>query len=497
MSKKLLLLVCMFLVFSTLKASSFEVPFDSVGVTTLNGKKHILYLVSPGETIYRISTQYQVAVSELMETNPDLENGLKTGQIIQIPYYPELIATYRKKVAATLPAQPETVNAPKLAAVTEPGDTLIHIVQPGETLYGLSRKYGVSVEELKMANNWDLKAGQELVIPKSKEKKPSDEQRAVVTPKDEKPVTGRIQNPTVPPLAAGDPGRRSAEAAKNTDADKKAEPEKKTVVVKADPVVTRQDSLRMVQQKAQPAPVTHAALEDNAKRILVIPFDPYLYFSDADDEIAARSKMPRQKVRQIFRRRLNVLIAPRGYETIHLLGGTSRDSLMDINRIYSSVTYNYQDILYSEASLQKGGPNGIELGAPPEKSWVEKQKEKMVSVQNASRPKLPKDHGRYFGVKINDPEFFPYFNQKYNITYYVFINQFEVKTNYEHCLDRAAQDYERNFVAHFSIFDNTGKQIAGNKVKIFYNSNSNSIFQIVNDNMQKMADAILAELPRQ
>jgi LysM repeat protein len=495
MSKKLLLFVCMFLMFKSLEASSFEVCFDSVGVTTLNGKKHILYLVSPGETIYRISTQYQVAVSELMETNPELENGLKTGQIIQIPYYPDLLATYRKKVAGTLPAQSQNVTAPTTSGTGEPGDTVIHIVQPGETLYGLSRKYGVSIEELKMANNWDLKAGQELVIPKPKENISQAERPGAK--ENEKTVTGRIQNPAVPSLAAGEPGRKAPETGKTQEPDKKAEPEKKTVVVKSDPVVTRQDSLRMVQQKA-PQPPAQAPLfdpNDNTKRVMVIPFDPYLYFSDADDEIAARSKIPRQKVRQMFRRRLNVLIAPRGYETIHLLGGTSRDSLMDINRIYSSVTYNYQDILYSEASLQKGGPNGIELGSPPEKTWVEKQKEKMVSVQNASKPKLPKDHGRYFGVKINDPEFFPYFNGKYGITYYVFINQFEVKTNYEHCLDRAAQDYERNFVAHFSIFDNTGKQIAGNKVKIFYNSNSNSIFQIVNDNMQKMADAILAELP--
>jgi LysM repeat protein len=45
-----------------------------------------------------------------------------------------------------------------------------HIVQPKETLYSISKKYGVSLDQLKTWNKLDtlgLKTGQQLVIRKN------------------------------------------------------------------------------------------------------------------------------------------------------------------------------------------------------------------------------------------------------------------------------------------------------------------------------------------
>ena len=108
---------------------------------------------------------------------------------------------------------------------------------------------------------------------------------------------------------------------------------------------------------------------------------------------------------------------------------------------------------------------------------------------------LNKNADKYFGVVLKDPKFFEYFNHKYSVDYYIFVNQFEVITDYDHCLDRTTENYVRYFVVHFSIFDKNGTQIAGNKYKQLYNSNSNNIDRITGDNLQKMADRILLELP--
>ena len=46
-----------------------------------------------------------------------------------------------------------------------------HIVEKGDTLYSLSKKYGVSVDDLRSANaisGSDLYAGQKLIIPAKK-----------------------------------------------------------------------------------------------------------------------------------------------------------------------------------------------------------------------------------------------------------------------------------------------------------------------------------------
>jgi hypothetical protein len=236
--------------------------------------------------------------------------------------------------------------------------------------------------------------------------------------------------------------------------------------------------------------------DSSRKQVLIIPFDPYLYFSDADDEIAARSNIPRTKVRQIFRKRLNALLEAPGYENIHLLGGKAKDSLSDMNKIYSMVTYNYQQVVQSPYYKESEAANPVEVKKTSNKNWLERQKDKLLSSdESGSKYDIPTDYGSYFGVQIKNQDFYTYFNTKYSVDYYIFVSQFEVKTNYEHCLDRAAQNYDRTFTTHFSIFDSNGKQIAGNKFKTHYNSNSNYIYTIVADNVEKIANRILADMP--
>jgi LysM repeat protein len=282
---------------------------DSVGVTKVNDKLHVQYMVSPGETIYGISTKYGIPVSDLLEINPELESGLKVGQVIIFPYSPELKAK-------------------------GPDDnSIVHKVQPGETLYGIAKKYNTSVNELMRLNNMQLKAGQDLVVgyknqPKNPANTPSTPP-ARVEPKEElkgpepkeKNTTTAVTN--TPPKEVKEVKEEAKEVKEVKDASKApAEPVAKTIVP--------------------------YDFDKSMKQILVIPFDPYLYFSDADAEIAAKSNIAMPKVRQMFRRRLNALLDVQGYEMIRLLGGKSKDSTSDLNKIYGSVTYGYQDLLYSD-----------------------------------------------------------------------------------------------------------------------------------------------------
>lgn len=448
------LFVILFLVASAAYASH---PADSIGVTKINQKLHIRYMVEPGETIYGISTRYGVSVSDILELNPELENGLKVGQVINIPYDPVLVKQQKKT----------------------DDNAIVHKVQAGETLYGLSKKYNIPLQDLLKYNGLELKVGQELVVGYKNEQKPvaaatptttnNNTTPASAPAKTLEPAEAKKENPTIAPPPPANPAVEKPAPA----------PQKETIVPNYDP---------------------------NMQQVLIVPFDPYLYFSDADDEIAARSNMPRTKVRQVFRRRLNAMLEAPGYENIYLLGGKAKDTLSDLNRIYSSVTYNYQETINNpnlknddleanaSASNSKGGSSSTDM-----KGWLEKQKNKLSGNGNTndSRYEIPKDHGKYFGVKIKNPqEFYSFFNTKYGIDYYIFVSQFEVKTDYEHCLDRAANNFERTFTVHFSIYDSTGKQIAGNKFKTHYNSNSNSVMQIVADNIPKVAERILAELPR-
>ncbi len=443
MMKNFYLLLVAFIFTVKLAAS----PLDSIGITKQDGNFYIKYLVEPGETVYRISTKYGIPVSDLLEENPELEKGLKTGMVLLIPYLPE--------------------KKPKGNADEESGQTY-HIVEKGETFFSLSRKYNIPISDLLKQNNVELKTGQKIIVTKT--------------------VTQIAQKqPEI------DPKKTEFNAVKK-DVIKKEEPKSPDVPKP----VENQKALSKPEVPASQVLVASTETYNpdyvnSTKKVIVIPFDPYLYFSDADDEIAAVSKMNRTKVRQAFRKRLNAYLEPKGFETIHLLGGQAKDSTTDLNRAYSSISYTYDDVMMSGLHIDKPDMKKSQGDLRKPSKGTEMNPN---GAQLQSRSTLAKDDGKYFAVKIKDPNFFQFFNTKYKPDYYIFVSQFEVKTNYENCLDRARQNYERVFTTHFSIFDKYGKQVSGGRLKSLYESGNNHLEKILSDNIPALAEKIMAELPK-
>jgi LysM repeat protein len=116
---------------------------DSVRTEIVNGKKFIIHQVTAGETLYGISKRYGVTLDQLLDVNPDAGSGLEVGRMLRVPFVPR------------------TTPSPK------PTEGTTHRVVERETLYSISKLYGVTVEELKQWNNLSqdgLALGQELII---------------------------------------------------------------------------------------------------------------------------------------------------------------------------------------------------------------------------------------------------------------------------------------------------------------------------------------------
>ena len=82
----------------------------------------------------------------------------------------QLTVTYenlQQKKSAPEPPKPEASQPVKKEAPPQPKPAY-HIVSRGETLYGISKKYGISVDELRRLNNMDpsslIHPGQELLV---------------------------------------------------------------------------------------------------------------------------------------------------------------------------------------------------------------------------------------------------------------------------------------------------------------------------------------------
>lgn len=134
-----------FFSFSLVGSTRAEVPapMDSIGVETVNGKMFVIHKVDEKETLFAISRRYKVTVDAILEYNKDADKGLDIGQIIKVPYTPR--PTVRQ------------------------GEGVVHTVEAKETMFSISRKYGVTTDEIKQWNNLTdnaLSIGQSLVIKK-------------------------------------------------------------------------------------------------------------------------------------------------------------------------------------------------------------------------------------------------------------------------------------------------------------------------------------------
>ncbi len=134
--------------------SNVTKPEETVAITVENSKTDFLeHLVVSGETLFAIGRKYKVPESEILYYNPAAKN-LKAGSKLKIPQK----ADENKAVAI-------------ISEGNSGGGFINHKVEPGETIFGITRRYQVSEEELKTLNpelSTGFRSGSVLKIPVKK-----------------------------------------------------------------------------------------------------------------------------------------------------------------------------------------------------------------------------------------------------------------------------------------------------------------------------------------
>ncbi|MBO5043940.1 MAG: LysM peptidoglycan-binding domain-containing protein [Alistipes sp.] len=220
------------LIFTTLSGAAVELlPVDkSPVIVFINGKKYYVHTVKSGDTLYSIAKAYEVGEDAIRDSNPGVADGLRIDQTVKIPVPESAILkakaekkrkkdyiTHKVKAGqtlyaiardynisvATLREDSPSVNPQALsvgetlwirraaigssteqqaqAEIAEYTDNLNkatdddgfdhHVVKPGETIYSLSRRYGITEAEFAQLNDVSqgLKAGAIIRIPRAKE----------------------------------------------------------------------------------------------------------------------------------------------------------------------------------------------------------------------------------------------------------------------------------------------------------------------------------------
>ncbi len=118
--------------------------------TMVAGHEFYYYEASANESIYDIAAKLGVTKDYIIKNNPNAADGIENGMKLYFPI------DGKSNQTTSQPVHPSTAN--------------VHVVGQGETLYGLAKRYGVTIDELIATNPGTengLKAGQELNIPTS------------------------------------------------------------------------------------------------------------------------------------------------------------------------------------------------------------------------------------------------------------------------------------------------------------------------------------------
>ena len=133
--------------------SVLEIPQRRV-ISEVKEENYRYHTISPKETLYSVSRTYSLTPENIIAANPGLSaHTFQIGKTIRIPFFES-----NKRVSSY------------------PGPVVIeeqrHKVQRGETLYSISRQYGVTVEELEKQNPGisvtELSTNSTLIIPVKK-----------------------------------------------------------------------------------------------------------------------------------------------------------------------------------------------------------------------------------------------------------------------------------------------------------------------------------------
>lgn len=109
---------------------------------------------SRGETAYSISKQFGITVEEIYAYNPTV-NKLKKGMVLKIPQW-------------EFKSEAEQVQSPATDQSSKQKDLIEHTVVSGETLFSIGKKYQLTESEILSLNPdaKNLKAGSKLYLPK-------------------------------------------------------------------------------------------------------------------------------------------------------------------------------------------------------------------------------------------------------------------------------------------------------------------------------------------
>ncbi|MFM7177356.1 MAG: hypothetical protein ACKO0X_08055 [Bacteroidota bacterium] len=246
----------------------------------------------------------------------------------------------------------------------------------------------------------------------------------------------------------------------------------------------------LVAFKATAQPTTQSSDTVRRSNVMLIPYDERYYLSDADREISENSIALPDHFRKYFRFQVDRNVqryVSLNYPCISLLNDTADELEETMYQILSKTGYRYEKVIPVEPAINRLLDMEIKL---------KEQNDKHADSKTATMYIPVKKDAMYMHAIVRDGEkLFQKLRNQYQVDYFVFLTQFEIKTNYSSCIDIANRIFKREVMLHFTVYDATGKVVAGSYATAHIPSDRNEASMISGQCFPELAKYIAACLP--
>lgn len=225
--------------------------------------------------------------------------------------------------------------------------------------------------------------------------------------------------------------------------------------------------------------------------VLLIPFEPKMYFSDIDRDLSQKSDLNFHEIKAKFRAELdkNIFIALKEfYNPLSFYTITQDEAMKELGYIYNSIGYKYEiiqpEVVEKENAAKK-------LLKKVKKKEPEPQEAK---IQNGEIISQVDNREKYMKTIVSNEKLLPNLNQQHQAQYYVFINQLDIKKSADDQYKAAEEQYKREIKVHYTIIDANGKEVSSGAIISRFNSSENDIDKIIKIHFPLIAEKIVSKI---
>ena len=229
----------------------------------------------------------------------------------------------------------------------------------------------------------------------------------------------------------------------------------------------------------------------NKGSVLIIPFEPKLYISDIDNQLAKQNGMMFQDIKAKFRAALdqNIFITLKNYFTpLSFYTLNEEEARTELSYIYNSIGYKYE-VLEVEVEEETQGKKFANKFKKKENNdeYVE------ASVQNGQVVSQVDNREKYMKTVLSNDQLLTSLNKKYQAEYYIFINELDIKRGGDSQYTNSSKTQDRTIKVHYTIFNNK-EEVSSGAIITAFDGNENDINKIIKSQFGIIAEKIVSKI---